>query len=118
MKCGYDQRFKLDWVQRMEFYGWRDMKDGELIMILQSADVLSTANNMVEDDLKDRIFSGLNDMDKWCLGNAALKMNSYGKSLVVKIDNMKERKIDGAVSLVILQETYNRYKTEWEDYLT
>lgn len=118
LKCGYDQRFKLDWVQRMEYYGWRDMKEGELTMILQSPDVLSTANNMVEADLKDRIFCGLNDMDKWCLGNAALKMNSFGKSLVVKIDNMKERKIDGAVSLVILQETYNRYKTEWEDYLT
>ena len=115
LKCGYDQRFKRDWVQRMEYYGWVDKED--LIMINQSPDVLHTANCQVENDLKDRLLIGLNDMDKWCFGNAALKVDGRGKSLVVKIDNMKERKIDGAVCSVILQETFNRYKTDWNDWL-
>ena len=115
LKCGYDQRFKRDWVQRMEYYGWRD-KD-ELIMINQSPDVLHTANCQVEADLKDRLIIGLNEMDKWCFGNAALKVDSRGKSLVIKMDNMKSRKIDGAVCSVILQETHNRYKTDLADYL-
>jgi phage terminase large subunit-like protein len=114
-KCGYDQRFKRDWVQRMEYYGWNDKDD--LIMINQSPEVLHTANNQVEADLKDRILVGLNDVDKWCFANAALKVNSQGKSLVVKIDGKKENKIDGAVCSVILQETYNRYKTDWNDYI-
>lgn len=110
-RCGYDQRFKRDFIQRMEYYGYRDRE--ELIMINQSPDVLHTANCQVEADLKDRLIIGLNDMDRWCFGNAALKVDGRGKSLVVKIDNMKARKIDGAVCAVILQETYNRYKFEW-----
>lgn len=115
MKCGYDQRFKRDWVQRMEYYGWNDKDD--LIMINQSPDVLHTANCQVEANLKDRLIYGLNDVDKWCFGNAALKVNSQGRSLVVKIDNTRERKIDGAVCSVILQETYNRYRIDLNDYL-
>lgn len=114
-KCGYDQRFKRDWITRMEYYGWNDKDD--LVMINQSPDVLHTANCQVEADLKDKIIVGLNEVDKWCFGNAALKVNSQGKSLVVKIDGAKERKIDGAVCSVILQETFNRYKVDWNDYL-
>ena len=113
--CGYDQRFKRDWLNRMEYYGWRDKE--ELIMINQSPDVLHNSINLTEADLKSRLIVGLNEMDKWCLGNAALKINGQGKSLVVKIDNMKARKIDGAVTLVILEETATRYKSEWQDYL-
>lgn len=115
LKCGYDQRFKRDWVARMEYYGWRDRED--LIMINQSPDVLHTPNCQVEADLKDRLIVGLNEIDRWCLGNAALKVDNRGKSLVVKIDNMKERKIDGAVTTIILQETYNRYKADMNAYL-
>ena len=115
LKVGYDQRFKRDWVQRMEYYGWNDRE--ELIMINQAAEVLHNSNNLVEADLKAKIFVGLNTVDKWCLGNAALKVDGKGKSLVVKIDNAKEKKIDGAVCLVILQETYSRYKTDLNDYL-
>lgn len=113
--CGYDQRFKRDWIAKMEYYGWEDKE--KLIMINQSPDVLHTANCQVEADLKDRLIIGLNEMDKWCLGNAALKVDSKGKSLVVKIDNMKAKRIDGAVCSVILQETYNRYKLDLNAYL-
>lgn len=115
LKCGYDQRFKEEWLKRMEYYGWVDKED--LIMINQSPNVLHTANCQVEADLKDRVIVGLNPVDKWCLGNAALKVDNYGKSLVVKIDGQKAKKIDGAVNLVILQETFNRCKTELNDYL-
>lgn len=115
LKCGYDQRFKRDWITRMEYYGWVDKED--LIMINQSPDVLHTANNQVEADLKDRLIIGLNPVDKWCFGNAALKVDGRGKSLVVKIDGAKAKKIDGAVNSVILQETHNRYKTDLNDYL-
>lgn len=116
LKCGYDQRFKRDWVAKMEFYGWRDRN--ELEMINQAPDVLHTANCQVESDLKDRLIIGLNDIDKWCFSNAALKVDSRGKSLVVKIDGAKSKKIDGAVTSVILQETYNRNRMELADYLT
>lgn len=114
-KCGYDQRFKADWVKRMEYYGWNDKED--LIMINQSPDVLHNPNNQVENGLKNKLIIGLNDMDKWCLSNAALKVNNVGKSLVVKLDNQKSKRIDGAVSLIILQETFNRYKSDLLDII-
>ena len=112
---GYDQRFKTDYINRMGYYGWNDKE--ELIMINQSPDVLHTANRQVENDLKDHLIIGLNDVDKWCLGNAALKINGQGKSLVVKADGQTSKRIDGAVTLVILQETYNRYRSDFNDYL-
>lgn len=115
LKFGYDQRFKHEWVKRMEYYGWNDRE--ELIMINQSPDVLHTANCQVEADLKDGLLIGLNAVDKWCFSNAALKINGQGKSLVVKIDGQAQRKIDGAVCSVILQETFNRTKADWNDYL-
>lgn len=114
-KCGYDQRFKQDWIKRMEYYGWIDKED--LIMINQSPDVLHLPNKQVEADLKDKLIIGLNEVDRWCLGNAALKVNALGKSLIVKIDGQKAKRIDGAVTLVILQETYNRFRSELLDYL-
>lgn len=114
-KCGYDQRFKQDWIKRMEYYGWIDKED--LIMINQSPDVLHLPNKQVEADLKDKLIVGLNEVDRWCLGNAALKVNALGKSLIVKIDGQKAKRIDGAVTLVILQETYNRFRSELLDYL-
>ena len=115
LKCGYDQRFKRDWVQRMDFYGWVDRDD--LIMINQSPDVLHGAICGVEADLKDRLIVGMNDIDKWCFANSALKINGQGKSLVVKMEGAKARRIDGAVCSVILQETFNRYRTDLLDYL-
>ncbi len=115
LKGGYDQRFKRDWLNKMEFYGWIDKED--LIMITQSSDVLHTANRRVEADLKDQLIIGLNEVDKWCLSNAALKVDSRGKSLVVKIDNQASKRIDGAVALVILYETHGRYGSDLRDTL-
>lgn len=113
--AGYDQRFKTDWINRMGYYGWNDKQ--ELIMINQSPDIMHTANRQVEADLKDRLIIGLNDVDKWCLGNAALKVDGRGKSLITKIDGQASKRIDGAVTLAILQETFNRYYSEFKDYL-
>ena len=113
--CGYDQRFKYDWSRRMEYYNYNDGRD--LIMIYQSPDVLNEAINQTEKDLRDRLIVGLNDVDRWCLGNSALQFNSKGMALVVKMDGVKERKIDGSVCLVILQETYLRYGSELKVHL-
>lgn len=114
-KCGYDQRFKRDWVAKMEYYGWTDKED--LIMINQSPYVLNTPIHQVEADLKDRLIIGLRDIDKWCLGNAAVKVSVGGLSMLVKIDGIKSKRIDGAVTIVMLQEMYNRYKVDLNDYI-
>ena len=114
-KCGYDQRFSKDWLKRMEFYGW--FKTGnddssDVIMINQNAQTLNNAIKLTESDFKHKlIYYNNHAVDKWCFGNAGLKVDNNG-SLIVKLETKK--RIDGAVSLAILYEMYRRYRTDYK----
>lgn len=114
-KCGYDQRFAKDWQRRMRDYGWTNEGDEEmrdLVMILQNAASLDNALKLTEADLRHRLLNyNENPVDIWCWGNAALKIDTYGKCLVVK--QQAKGKIDGAVATIILQEMYRRNRTEF-----
>lgn len=108
LKCGYDQRFSKDFLNRMDEYGF------EYEMILQNIETLSNATKLVEADLKSRdINYNENPVDKWCLGNAALKLNDRGQCMAVKTNNIKSKRIDGAVTKVILYETFRRNRNEF-----
>lgn len=107
-KIGYDQKFKRDFINRCESYGWVDKED--LIVINQSPEVLHNANNQLEADITDQLIYGLNEIDKWCLGNVGLKINGNGKSLICRSDRF--HKIDGVATLVMCQEMLNRCKNE------
>lgn len=109
-RIGYDRKFKTDWVNRMEFYGWRDKV--ELIEIIQSPERLTDHIYQVEADLKYKYIVGLNDIDKWCLGNATLKVNSFGKVLLGKMNNRPAYRKDGADSLVIAEATYDLFRVD------
>ena len=41
-RCGYDQRFSRDWMNRMDYYGWTKQNE-DLVLILQNAYTLSNA---------------------------------------------------------------------------
>lgn len=114
-KCGYDQRFAKDWLTKMDFYGWQRTggDDSDLIMILQNAQTLTNAIKLSEADLKHQLVNyNENEMDKWCLRNAGIKVDDKGQCLIIKMENGK--RIDGAVCLVILYEMYRRYRTEFK----
>lgn len=106
-KCGYDVKFATEFLTRMDQYGF----DTE--MVYQSPEVMNQSIKMVEADLKSRHIIGNNEIDRWCLGNSSLKIDSRGNGLVVKIDGQVSRKIDGAVTTCILYEIYRRYRTEF-----
>lgn len=114
-KAGYDQRFAKDWLKRMEFYGWfktGNADSSDLIMINQNAQTLSNAIKLTESDFKHKlIYYNNHAVDKWCLGNAGLKVDNNG-CLIVKMETKK--RIDGAVSLAILYEMYRRYRTDFK----
>ena len=118
-KCGYDQRFAKDWQRRMRDYGWTNEGEEEmrdLVMILQNAATLDNALKLTEADLRHRLLNyNENPVDVWCWGNAALKIDTYGKCLVVK--QQAKGKIDGAVATIILQEMYRRNRTEFAQYV-
>ncbi len=106
IKCGYDQRFAKDFLQRMDFYGF------DYEMVYQNKLTLSNAMKLVEADLKDQLINyNENPIDRWCLGNASMEIDSLGNVMAVKINNQAQRRIDGAVTLIILYEMFRRYRT-------
>lgn len=104
---GYDAKFANEFINRIGDYGF----DCETVW--QRPDVMSNPINMVEADMKSRLIVGLNEVDKWCISNATLRVNSQGFGILEKIKGQSQRKIDGAVSLVILYETFRRHQTEF-----
>ena len=114
-KCGYDQKFAKDFLNRMEFYGWAK-SSGEMVMILQNAQTLSNAIKLLEADFTHQIVNyNDNEVDKWCLKNACLKVNDLGQCLIVKAEPSK--RIDGAVCKAILWEMYRQNRTEWRQMI-
>ena len=113
-RCGYDQRFAKDWLKQMEYYGWYRTggDDSDVVMILQNAQTLNSAIKLTESEFKHRlIYYNNHAVDRWCFGNAGIKVDNNG-CLIVKTE--KKRRIDGAVCLAILYETYRRYRTEYQ----
>ena len=114
-RCGYDQKFAKDWINRMEHYGWMRTggNDSDLIMINQNAQTLTNAIKLAEADLKQQlVFYNNNAIDKWCFENAGIKVDDKGFCLLIKQETNK--RIDGAVCLCILYETYRRYRTDYK----
>lgn len=115
-KCGYDQKFAKDFLNRMEYYGWSKGNDNELVMILQNAQTLSNAIKLLEADFTHQLVNyNDNEVDKWCLKNACLKVNDLGQCLIVKAEPSK--RIDGAVCMAILWEMYRQNRTEWRQVI-
>lgn len=110
-KTGYDSKFANEFINRMDRYSF----DTECIW--QRPEIMSQSINMVEADLSDRLIVGLNEIDKWCLSNASLKVDNKGFGILEKIKGQVSRKIDGAVTLCMLFEIFRRYKTEFLENL-
>lgn len=111
-KCGYDVKFSKDFLRRMDEYGF------ECELVLQTKQVLSNAMKLVEADLKARLINyNNNDIDRWCLGNAAVEVDSTGNCQAVKIAGQPARRIDGAVTFIIAYEVYRRYRSEYVSML-
>lgn len=111
-RCGYDQRFAKEFINRMEEYGWTRAA-GDLVMVLQNAQTLSNAMRLCEADLKSRIVNyNENPVDKWCLKNAAIKVDDKNQCICVKSEAQK--RIDGAVTLIILYEMFRQNRSEFK----
>lgn len=107
-KCGYDVRFSKEFLKRMDEYGF------ECEMVIQNKQTLSNAMKLCEADLKAQFVNyNENDIDAWCLGNAAIDVDNLGNCQAVKIAGQPNKRIDGAVTLIILYEIYRRYRSDF-----
>ena len=111
-KLGYDLRFATDFLNEMDKYGYKSSKNGTCEMILQSKYVMSTPMKHLEADLKSQLVHGLSEMDKWCLSNVALKVD--GTELIMAEKMKTDRRIDGAVALILAYAIFQRYESDYK----
>lgn len=106
-KCGYDQRYAKTFLDRMNDYGF------ECEMIAQGR-ALSNAMKFTEAELKSQLVNyNQNEIDKWCLGNCAMQIDDVGNVQPVKVNGQSSKRIDGAVTLIMLYETFRRYRSDF-----
>lgn len=105
---GYDKWSAAYWVKEMEGYGF------DCARVTQDHGSLSDAYKQVEADLRSKlIVYNNNPIDRWCLENSALDINSKQEILVVKVEGKEDKKIDGAVTIGIAYKIYLDHRTEF-----
>ena len=106
-KIGYDQRYAKPFLDRCEEYGF----DCEMI---NQGRYLSNAMKLVEAELKTKSvnYNG-HDIDKWCLKNCCCAVDNRGDIQPVKVPGQPGRKIDGAVTFIIVYEVLRRYRADF-----
>lgn len=108
-KIGYDQRYAKTFIDRCDEYGF------ETEMLAQGR-ALSNAMKLTEADLRSHVIQyGGHKVDKWCLRNCCCQVDNVGRIQPVKAKGQNSKRIDGAVTLIMLEETYRRYRS---DYMT
>ena len=106
-KIGYDQRYAKTFIDRCDEYNF------ETEMLAQGR-ALSNAMKLTEAELKSQSVNyNENAIDKWCLSNCCCKVDDVGNIQPVKIPGQKSKRIDGALTFIMLYETYRRYKTDF-----
>lgn len=112
VKCGYDVKFSKEFINRMDEHGI------ETELIQQTSSVMSSPMKWVEADLKSKVINyGLNPVDKWCFANASIQVDNLGRVMCVKIQGQHSKRIDGAVTTIILYATLQRFKSEYQRYI-
>ena len=106
-KIGYDQRYAKPFLDRCEEYGF----DCEMI---NQGRYLSNAMKLVEAEFKSKSinYNG-HEVDKWCLKNCCCAVDNRGDIQPVKVPGQPGRKIDGAVTFIIVYEVLRRYRADF-----
>ena len=106
-KIGYDQRYAKTFIDRCNEYGF------ETEMLAQGR-YLSNAMKLTEADLKGRIIDyGGNPVDKWTIGNTCCEVDGLGNIQPRKIPGQPARRIDGGVTMIMAEEVYRRYRSDY-----
>jgi phage terminase large subunit-like protein len=107
-KIGYDKWGAVYWVKEMQDCGF------DCVRVDQTWGSMSEPMKLVEADLKGKLINyGNNPIDRYCLGNTALNMNSKCEIMPVKIQGQESKKIDGAVTMIIAYRIYIDSRSEF-----
>lgn len=107
-KVGYDRWSAVYWAKEMDDYGF------DCVRVGQDFGSMSEPMKLVEADLKSDLIIYNNDpIDKWCLENTALNFNSKMDIMPIKVQGKEDKKIDGAVTMIIAYKVYIDNRTEY-----
>lgn len=107
-KVGYDKWSAVYWVKEMESYGF------EMQRVDQNWGSMSEPMKLVEADLKSKLINYNNHpIDRFCLENTALTINNKMEIMPVKVQGKEDKKIDGAVTMIIAYRVYMDNRSEF-----
>jgi phage terminase large subunit-like protein len=107
-KTGYDKWSAVYWSKEMTEYGF------DCVKVDQNWGSMSEPMKLVEADLKGNLINyNANSIDRYCLENTALNINSKMEIMPVKVQSKEEKKIDGSVTLIIGYRIYTDNRTEF-----
>lgn len=106
-KIGYDQRYAKTFLDRCAEFGFDTERLGQGL-------ALSTAMKLTEADLRSRVINFQNNpIDRWCLGNCCCKGDNFGNIQPVKVPGQPGKRIDGALTFIMIEEMYRRFREEF-----
>lgn len=112
-KTGYDKWSAVYWVKEMEEFGF------DCERVNQDFGSMSEPMKLVESDLNSKLINyNNNPIDRWCLENTALNINSKQEMMPTKIQGQDHKKIDGAATLIIAYKIYMDNRTEFLDLVS
>lgn len=107
-KVGYDKWSAIYWVKEMEGYGF------DCVKVTQDWGTMTEPMRLVGTDLKSKLINyNFNPIDKYCLENTALTINKKMEMMPIKIGGKDDKKIDGAVTMIIAYRIYIDNRTEF-----
>lgn len=109
LKIGYDKWSSVYWVKEMEEdYGF------DLQVVPQTWGAMSEPMRLLGVDLGSKKFIyNDNPIDKFCLQNTAVAVNSKREQMPVKLGGKDENKIDGAVTMIIIEKVYIDHRSDF-----
>lgn len=112
-KEGHDRWNAKSFVNEMEQYGFDTEK------VTQDYQTLSTPMKLLEADLKtgDIVNYNKNPLDIYCLKNTACSVDKFARIMPKKTLDNANKRIDGAVTMIMCYVMLDRYKKEFMDFV-
>ena len=112
-KEGHDRWNAKSFVNEMEYYGFDTEK------VAQDYQTLSTPMKLLEADLKtgNIVNYNQNPLDIYCLKNTACSVDKFARIMPKKTLDNANKRIDGAVTMIMCYVMLDRYKKEFMDFV-
>jgi phage terminase large subunit-like protein len=116
-KIGYDEALAKYWIKSMSEI-FDDVDQECMTRVPQKREALSAPFSLLESDLRNKlIVTNNNPIDEWCLSNVGIDIDKRGLILPVRAGGNKEKKIDGAATLINCEYIYLQNRSEFMAYV-